>query len=87
LIKKNEIKNEEIIRKDYIAITIALDISDDNFIWITYDKYKEVFNSILNKEKEINNINKMTDLLEKLDLKIKMMNHLITFLLKITMMK
>jgi len=37
---------EKIIAKT--LITIALDISDDNFIWITYDKYKEVFNSILN---------------------------------------
>ena len=71
LITKNEIKNNEIIRKDFITktlINIALDICEDEFIWITYDKYKEIFNSIINKEKIQNNINIMKDLLEKLDL-------------------
>ena len=63
MIKNSEIKNPEIIRKD-----IALDINDECFIWITYDKYKEVFNSIVNKDEEFNNINKMTDLIEQLDL-------------------
>ena len=56
LIKNNEIKNPEIIRKDYISktlISIALDINDECFTWITYDKYKEVFNSIVNKEKNL----------------------------------
>ena len=53
LIKNNEIKNPEIIRNDYISktlISIALDINDECFTWITYDKYKEVFNSIVNKD-------------------------------------
>ena len=46
LITKNEIKNNEIIRKDFITktlINIALDICEDEFIWISYDKYKEIF--------------------------------------------
>ena len=66
----NEIKNNKIIRKDFVTrtlIKIALSISDSNFNWITYDYFKNEELKIICKDINLYDYNVADNILKSVN--------------------
>ena len=72
ILTHNEIKKQNIIRKDYIAkalANIALELEENDLEWLKYDQFKIKLKNLLEEEEQgKNNVNIITEMIDKLDL-------------------
>ena len=71
ILTHNEIKKQNIIRKDYIAkvlANIALELEENDLEWLKYDQFKIKLKNLLEEEQGKNNVNIITEMIDKLDL-------------------
>ena len=69
ILLKNEIKKENVIRKNYIkrtVVEIAKSIKRNEYTWITYDEFKEKENKIINTINNNLDINAVEELISQL---------------------
>ena len=72
ILTHNEIKKQNIIRKDYIAkalANIAPELEENDLEWLKYDQFKIKLKNLLEEEEQgKNNVNIITEMIDKLDL-------------------